>query len=109
MKSVVDEPLRDIHGAHAFFRLQFVAEDDLVHARRVIRQIVCAFESFANVVGVQNGVFGGLAKTVRAVRLNVGEGADEHPKVSVESAHTPDRMWTVVFETESAVSMRDYN
>src|SRR5262252_460890 len=98
MESVVDEPLGDIHRAYAFFRLQLVAEDDLVHAGRVVREIVGAFESFANVVGVENRVFSGLAKAFGSVGLNIGESTDEHPEVPVVGTHAADGMRTVVFE-----------
>src|SRR5215472_9415818 len=36
VKAVVDEALGDVHGTDAFFRLHLVAEDNFVHARRVV-------------------------------------------------------------------------
>ena len=90
-----------------FFSLHFVAEDHFVHGRRGIGQIVSAFESFADVVGVEHGIFRGLAQAVGTVRLNVGQRANEHSEVSVEGAHASHRLRTVVVEAERAVGFRD--
>src|SRR5579871_2229472 len=78
-----------------------------MHARRVVGKIVGALKSLADVVGIEHGVFGGLAKAVRAVGLNVGQGSDEHSEVPVESANPSDGVWAVVFETKRAVFVRN--
>ena len=65
---------------------------------RGIGQIVNAFEILANVVRIQHGVFGGLPQAVGAVRQNVGQRADEHAEVAVESAHPSDGLRPVIFE-----------
>jgi hypothetical protein len=61
VEAVVDEALGDIAGAHAQFRLPFVAEDHLVHVGRLVRQIVVGFEALADVNRVEHGVHGGVA------------------------------------------------
>jgi len=72
VEAVVDQALGNVHRAHAFLGLHFVAEDNFVHGWRGIRQIVSALETFANVVGVQHRVLSGLPQTVRPIGLNVG-------------------------------------
>ena len=87
MEAVIDQTFCNMHGLHAFFCLQFVAEDHLVHGGRGIRQIVNSFQAFADVVGVENRIFRGLTQTIGAVGKSVGESADEHSEVAVEGAH----------------------
>src|ERR1700686_634650 len=105
MEAVVDQTLSNVHSAHAFFRLQFVAENDFVHGWSGVRQVVCALKALANVVGVQDRVFSGLPQTVRTIRLDVGQSPNEHSKVAIERADPPYRLRTVVFETESAIGL----
>ena len=87
--------------------MQFVAEDDFVHGGRRVGQVVNAFQSLADVVGVEHGVFGGLAQAVGAVGQDVGERADEHSEVAVEGAHASYGLRTVVFEAQRAVWLGD--
>ena len=105
VEAVVDEALGDVAGLDTPCLLLLIAEDDLVHRWRLVRQFVVAFELFADVVGVEHGVFGGLAQAVRAVREDVGEGADEHAEVAVEHAYAADRVRAVVVEAERAVGI----
>src|SRR5690242_2789334 len=107
MEAVIDQALGKIHVPRAFFRLNLVAENHLVHARTGVRQIVGAFESLANVVCIEYGVFGGLAQAIGSIGQNVGQRANEHPEISVERANAADGLWTFVVEAESAVRLRD--
>src|SRR4030095_12512323 len=93
MKSIVDQPLGDIHGVHAVALLDGVAEDNFVHGGQGVGQIEKAFEASADVVCVEHSVFGGLPHA-GAVGENVGERADEHAKVSSERANLADRIRT---------------
>src|ERR1700722_3001750 len=107
MESVVDQALRQVHGLDTFFRLQLVAENDFMHGRRVVGQIVSAFEPFADVVRVEHGIFGGLTQSVGTIGKNVSQGANEHSEISVEGANAAYRLRTVVFEAESAIGLGD--
>ena len=71
--------------------------------RRLVGQLVDAFKLFADVVGVEHGVFGGLAQAVGAIGQDVGQRADEHAEVAVEHAHAADGLRAVVVEAERAV------
>ena len=103
MEAVIDEALGDVHGLHAFFGLQFVAENDFVHAGRGVGQVVGAFEALADVVSVEDGVFGGLAQAVGTVGQDVRERANEHAEISVERADPPHGLRTVVVEGKGAI------
>ena len=70
---------------------------------RLVRQVEDAFQLGADVVGVQHGVFGGLAQAVGAVGQDVRQRADEHAEVAVEHAHAAHGLRTVVVEAERAV------
>src|SRR5690348_13771909 len=106
MKAVVDEALGDVSGPDAVLRLQAVAEDYFVHRSRLVWQLVDAFELLANVIGVQDSVFCGLAQTVRTVGKNVGKSAHKHAEVAVKGAHATNRLRAVVLEAELAVCTR---
>ena len=103
MEAIINQPLGDVHRLHAFLRLQFVAEDYFVHARRGIWEIVDSFHSLANVVGIEHSVFRGLAQAVGAVSLNVGQSAHKHSEIAVKGAHTAHRLWPIVIESQGAV------
>ena len=103
MESVVNQPLGDVSCLHAFFGLQFVAKYHFVHGRRRVGEIVSALHSFANVIGVEHGIFGGLAQAIRAIGENVGQSADEHSEVAVKGTHAADRQRSVVFKGQRAI------
>ncbi len=107
MESVVDQALGKVHRLYAFSSLQLIAKNYFVHAGRGVGQIVHAFQSLANVVGVEHGVFSGLAQSVRTVGENVSQGTDKHSEIAVESAHPADRLRPVIFEAQSAVGLGD--
>src|SRR5437660_6094781 len=107
MESVINQALGDIHRTHAFLRLHLVAENDFMHGWRRVRQVVGAFKALANIVRVEDGVFGGLAQSVGTVGLNIGERTHEHPEVAVKGTNTPDRMRAVVLKAERAIGMCD--
>ena len=90
MKSVVDQAFGYVHRLYASFRLHSIAEDNFVHGRRGVRKIVSSFQPFANVIGVQHGIFRGLPQAIRPVRHDVSQRADEHSKVAVKRAHPAD-------------------
>ena len=73
--------------------------------RRLVGQLVIAFELLADVVGVEHRVFGGLAQAVRAVGEDIGQGADEHAEVAVEHADAANGLRPVVVEAERAVGV----
>src|ERR1035441_4961004 len=83
VETVVDKTLGNVAGFDAEGRLALVAEDYFVHGRRFVGQLVNVFELFADVVGVEDGVFGGLSQPVRPVGQDVGQRADEHAGVAV--------------------------
>jgi hypothetical protein len=65
VEAVVDEALGDVAGLDAFGGLALVAEDNLVHGGGLVGELVEVFKLGADVVGVEDGVFGGLAQAVR--------------------------------------------
>ena len=107
MESVIDQALGEVHGLDAILRLQFVAEDDFMHGRRRVRQVVNAFQSLADVIRVEHRVFRSLPQAVRTVGEDVGQRADEHSEVSVKGAHAADGVRAVVVEAERAVGAGD--
>src|SRR6267143_981232 len=80
-----------------------MAEDDLVHRRRLERQLVNIFKLFADVVSVEHRVFGGLAQDVAHISHDVGERANVHAEVSVESLYAANRLGSVVIQAEFAI------
>ena len=93
VEAVVDHALAHVAGLDAIFGLELVGEDDLVEGGGLVGEIEGVGELGAEVVGVEDGVFGGLAEAVGAVGEDVGEGADEHAEVAVEHADAARRMW----------------
>ncbi len=89
-----------------FFRLHFVAEDDFVHGWRGIGQIVNAFQPFADVVGVEHGIFRSLPQAVGTIRLDVSQRANEHSEVTVEGTHAPHGLRTVIVKTKGSIGFR---
>ena len=85
-----------------FFACQLVAEDHLVHARRLVRQVVVRLQLLADVIGVEHGVFGGLPQAVGTVGHDVGQRAHQHAEVAVEHAHPADGLRAVVFKAAAA-------
>src|SRR5260370_39677055 len=79
------------------------AGDELVHARALIREVDQAFDAFAQIVGRDHGVHRGLGKPVAAHRDYVGVCADQHAEVSVEAAHSPDRLRPLEIELQVPV------
>jgi hypothetical protein len=107
MEAIIDQAFGNVHGADAFLGLQLVAENYLVHAGGRVRQVVRPFQSLADVVGVEHGVFGRLPQTVRAVSEDVCQGANEHAKISVEGAHPAYRLGPLVFKSQSSIRFRN--
>src|SRR5258705_514823 len=91
MKAVVDQPLRNVHGAHAVFLLKRVAEHHFVHRGQGIRKFVRAFQMLTNVIRVQHRVFRGLPHS-RAVGEDVGQRANQHAEIPRERLHPADRI-----------------
>src|SRR5262249_36652243 len=108
MEAVVNHALGNVHCARAILCLNFVAEYYLMHAGAGVRKIEDVFQSFADIVGIQDGVFSRLTQPVRSVRLNVGEGAHEHAEVAIEGANPTDGLRTVVVESERSVGFRNH-
>src|SRR6202044_4026868 len=63
VEAVIDQALGDVHGIYAFHFLARVAEDDFVHGGQIVGEIEIGLEIFANVVGVEHGVFSSLANS----------------------------------------------
>ena len=80
-----------------------------MHAGRRVGQIVGAFEAFTNVVRVEHGVFRGLAQAVGTIRLDVGEGADEHSEITIEGTHASYRLRSIIVEAQRTVWLGDDN
>src|SRR5262249_2839981 len=95
------EALGDVHRVDAVASLNGVAENDFVHGRQGIGQVENAFEMFADVVGIEHGIFGCLADA-RAVGEDVGERADKDAEVSAEGADLADGRGTNDFKRELA-------
>src|SRR5580700_692808 len=106
MKAVVDEALGDIHGVDAVAFLRGIAEDHFVHGRTRVRKIVDAFEIFADVVGVEHRIFGGLANA-GPVGEDVSQGANEHAKIAAEGFNAADGFLALEIESEAATFFFD--
>ena len=76
-----------------------------MHGGRVEGQVVNVFEFLADVIGVQDRVFGGLADA-RAVGQRVGQRAHQHAEISAEGAHAADRLRPIQFPAPAAVLFR---
>ena len=107
MKAVVDEALGDVAGFDAPGRLEFVAEDHLVHGGRPVGQIVHPVQLLADVIGVEHCVFSGLPQPVRSVGQDVGQCADKHAHVAVKGANPAHGFGTVVVPVFRAVLALD--
>src|SRR5260370_18546279 len=68
-----------------------VAEDNFMHRGQGIRQIVNAFQMFANVIGVEHRVLGGLPDP-GDIRKDVSERAQQYTEISRESLDPTDRI-----------------
>jgi hypothetical protein len=55
VESEVHQPLGDVHGRHARFFDVAIADDDLVHAGLVVRNVPGFAETRAQVVRVEHG------------------------------------------------------
>src|SRR5690242_9430629 len=103
MKTEVDQALGNVSGFYSILRLQTIAEHDLVHRSRFVRQVVDAFKLLANVVGVEHCVFGSLTQAVGTVGEDIGQRTHEHTEVAVEGAHATNGFWAVVLEPKFAI------
>ena len=103
MEAVIHQPLRDVERVHIVRQLILVAEHDLVQRRRVVRQVIRAFQPRANVVRVQHRELRDSAHAVRSHRAHVRQRANEHAEVAVERAHAADRIGMRIVEIERAV------
>src|SRR5581483_7185508 len=104
-----NETLGNIAGLHPATRLHPIAEHDLVHGGRAIRQVINVFQFFADVVCIEDGVLGGRQQAVAAIGHDVGQRAHVHAEVPVEGAHTPDGAWPVIVESECTVGLGGEN
>src|SRR5215467_6745274 len=100
MEAVIDEPLGDIAGPDSFLGLDAVTEDNFMHGRAFVRQIVVTLELFADVVGVEHGIFSSLAEPVGPVGHDVSQRAHMHAEITVEHTYPANRLRTVVVETQ---------
>src|SRR5579864_5820699 len=102
MESIIDETLGDVHRVYAMLFLACVAENDFVHRRQVVRQIVEVFEMLTDVIRIEYGVFGGLTDS-RAVGQRVGKRAEQDAKVATIGANASDGLRAIEVERELAV------
>src|SRR5439155_16508249 len=110
VEAMVDEPLRDVEGAHAGLPAERGRRrDELVLARAVVRDVVRAREPVLEVVRAEDRVVADLAQPARAVRGDVRVGADEDPGVADEAAQPADarRPLPGSLEAERAVSLAE--
>ena len=99
METIVDEPFGDIQRPDSGRPLLPTrGQNELVLTSPVAEYIVRAFESFHQVVGVENGHVADLANSLASVASNVGEGAHHHSEVAVKCLHFSNRLWSVVVE-----------
>ena len=98
MESVIDQTLRDIHGANALFCLELIAENNFMHCRSFVGKVENSFEALADVIGIQHRIFSRLPQTVWTIGHDVSEGADEHSEISIKGANSSDRIRPVVIE-----------
>ena len=96
MKSVVDQALGDVGGAHTALGLARVTEYTFVQRGRLVRQIVVRLQQGAQIVGIQHRIERGIAQSVAAVSQDVGQRADVHAHVAVEGAHSSDGLRQIV-------------
>ena len=90
MEAVIDQPLGQIACADAELGLAFVAEHDLVHIRRGVRQVEIRLELFADIDRIQHRIHRGVAQSGAAMRQDVSQGSHQHAEVAVERAHAAD-------------------
>src|SRR5258707_8713006 len=107
MEAIVNQSLGNVARLDTFFLLEMVAEDYFMHGRALVWQLICTCQFFADVVGVEYGVFRGLAQAIRSVGHDVCQRANVHAEVAIEHADASDGLWTVVIETQRAVSALD--
>ena len=101
MEAVIDQALGDVQGVHAFARLTFVGENDLVHRRGVERFFVICLQTVRDVTRVQHRGLSCFAQTVVPVGKRVSQGAQHHAVVSEKSFDAADRLWVVEVESVS--------
>jgi hypothetical protein len=87
-----------------FTFLARVAENDFVHRGEIIGEIEIRLEIFANVIGVEHGVFGGLADTW-SVSQRVSQRAQQHAEISGEGAHASYGFRAIMIECVGAVRL----
>ena len=78
-----------------------------MHGRSFVRNFVHIFQLLANIVGVEDRVFGGQAQAIVAVGHDVGERAHVHAEVAVEHANAADGLGAVIVESQAAIRLGD--
>ena len=74
-----------------------------MHGSGFVGELVEVFNAVANVVRVEDGVFGGLPQAVGTVGEDVRQRADEHAGVAVEGADPANRLRPIILPGELAV------
>ena len=79
-----------------------------MHARAGIGRGQLVLQSRKHVVGVEHGIFGGLAQPVGPVAEHIGQGAHEHAHLAVKPFHAAKALLrlailTVMFDQSKAV------
>src|SRR6516162_121610 len=92
MISLVDQRFGEVERGDAGFLQKAVVEQHFVHARTRKRKAEIALESNPQVIGIEHRVLGYLPQSVSPVTHHIGECADEHAYLPVESFQSTDRL-----------------
>src|SRR5581483_4124042 len=103
MEAVIDQPLRDVAGSNPLRGLPAIREDALVHTGSLVGKIIKIAKLAHDIVGVEHGVFRGLAQSFGAIRQDVRQRAHSHAKVSIERADPPDAFGTIKIQSIASV------
>lgn len=90
MESIVNQAFADIKGADAELFVLLCGENTLVHTGAIVGRRKNFFETRSDIVGIEDAVSADVGHVFFAVGEEIGEGANCHEELPLETADSSD-------------------
>ncbi len=107
MKPVVDQPFGDVTGLDPAARLCVVTKNAFVHRWSRIGKVVVFLDTLADVVGVQDGIDGGVSQPFPAMSHDVGQRSYKNSEIAAVSPHPSDALLSFIVAGELPFALHD--